>query len=198
MKKIIWTRLSIENTAAAVCGYLRKNGIKATLVGGACVSIYTRRKYESYDLDFYSHESYARLAGVMEQLGFRSQGGRHLVHPQCRFYVEFVPGPLAVGSQPLNRFSSRRTPLGTLTLLCPTDICKDRLAAFFHWNDRQSLAQAVMIRQTNRVGMAEIRRWAKQEGPQAQAKLKEFEAGGRVKVEGPKMKRRYHLVKKIT
>jgi len=32
-----------------------------------------------------------------------------------------------------------------LCLLTPTDCVKDRLAAYFFWNDLQSLGQAVMV-----------------------------------------------------
>ena len=31
-----------------------------------------------------------------------------------------------------------------LKLLSPTDCVKDRLAAYYHWNDRQSLEQAIL------------------------------------------------------
>lgn len=49
-------------------------------------------------------------------------------------------------------------------VLSPTDSCRDRLAAFYHWNDRQSLEVAVAIARRNRVNMAAIRRWSIAEG----------------------------------
>lgn len=48
--------------------------------------------------------------------------------------------------------------------LSPTDSCRDRLATFFHWADRQSLAVAVEIAHRNEVDLARIRRWSEAEG----------------------------------
>ncbi|MDP2599430.1 MAG: hypothetical protein Q8P84_01680 [Deltaproteobacteria bacterium] len=53
---------------------------------------------------------------------------------------------------------------GSLRLLRPVDSVKDRLAAFYHWNDRQSLEQAIMICKTKHIDMKEIERWSKKEG----------------------------------
>lgn len=39
----------------------------------------------------------------------------------------------------------------------------DRLAAFFHWNDRQSLEQALLVARAQKVDMKDIRRWSKSE-----------------------------------
>lgn len=51
-----------------------------------------------------------------------------------------------------------------LRLLSPTDCVKDRLAAFFHWNDRQSLEQAILVSRRQSVDLKEIRRWSLKEG----------------------------------
>lgn len=48
-------------------------------------------------------------------------------------------------------------------MLSPTDCVKDRLCGFFHWNDRQSLDQAIMVAQRKKVDMGEIERWAVKE-----------------------------------
>jgi hypothetical protein len=48
--------------------------------------------------------------------------------------------------------------------LSPTDSCRDRLAAFYHWNDRQSLDTAVLIASRHRVNLAKIREWSADEG----------------------------------
>ena len=69
-----------------------------------------------------------------------------------------------VGDQRVERATHRKTPSGTLRLLTPTDCVKDRLAAFFHWNDRQSLEQAIMVAKAQRINLADIRRWSKGEG----------------------------------
>lgn len=49
-------------------------------------------------------------------------------------------------------------------LLSPTDCVKDRLAAYYHWNDKQYLDQAIMISEDNQIDIDEIHRWSEQEG----------------------------------
>jgi hypothetical protein len=57
---------------------------------------------------------------------------------------------------------------GTLTLLSPTDCVKDRLAAFYHWNDRQCLEQALLVIESRKVDLREIRRWSRVENKSAE------------------------------
>jgi len=57
---------------------------------------------------------------------------------------------------PVERFNT----IKTLKLLTPTDCVKDRLAAFFHWNDYQSLEQALMVAKKQPVNLNEIKRWS--------------------------------------
>lgn len=42
--------------------------------------------------------------------------------------------------------------------------CRDRLAAYFHWNDRQSLEVALEIAIRNRVNLGKVKRWSEAEG----------------------------------
>lgn len=70
MKKIIWSKLGIREAAAAICEHLKAQGIEATLVGGACVSIYSDNAYESFDLDFVSHEPWKEIKATMIGIGF--------------------------------------------------------------------------------------------------------------------------------
>jgi hypothetical protein len=71
---------------------------------------------------------------------------------------------LSVGSQKVQEIKTREYDTGTLKLLSPTDCVKDRLAAYYHWGDRQSLVQAVMVVQDHQVDLDEIARWSKGEG----------------------------------
>ena len=66
---------------------------------GGAVQIYTSGMYVSRDLDFVSPASVRELSAAVRALGFERTGGRHFVHPECRFTLEFPPWPLAVGSQ---------------------------------------------------------------------------------------------------
>lgn len=40
----------------------------------------------------------------------------------------------------------------------------DRLAGYIHWNDLQSLDQAVMVASRQKVSLAKLDAWAKREG----------------------------------
>jgi hypothetical protein len=53
---------------------------------------------------------------------------------------------------------------GVLTLLTPEDCIRDRLTAYFHWNDRQSLEQAVWVAQRHVFDVDRVRAWALAEG----------------------------------
>lgn len=160
-----WKELGIKEVANVIAGHLAGHNIDCTLVGGACVSIYSVNKYLSLDVDFVTDTPLKEIDKVLEKLGFRRKATRHYAHPSCDYIVDFIPPPLAIGGQPVRKTDVMRTSLGTLKLLTPADCVKDRLAAFFHWNDYQSLEQAVLVakRQKNRIKLAEIRAWAKQE-----------------------------------
>lgn len=165
---------SLETVAVAVGEALANHGIRAILTGGACAGIYSGGLYSSQDVDFVleGRVDPEELDAVMVGLGFALRGNRY-VHPASPFWVEFPRGPLGVGAdlnvRPVSLRSSDRTTLA----LSPTDSCRDRLAAFFHWSDRQSLAVAVEIAHRNEVDLARIRRWSESEGHQE--RLEEFE-----------------------
>jgi hypothetical protein len=156
--------MSAEELAGLVCQALRDAGITVTLTGGACVTIWSDGKYVSHDLDFVEEGPVPRrkVRDALDALGFAPQG-RHFVHPDTVFFVEFPSGPLMVGDQRVQRVIERSTPAGMLRLLSPTDCVKDRLAAFFHWNDRQSLEQAVLVANAQKVDLDDVRRWSKAE-----------------------------------
>jgi hypothetical protein len=49
-------------------------------------------------------------------------------------------------------------------VISPTDCVKDRLAWYYHYGDRQCLAQAILVSRDHRVDLNEIRRWSEAEG----------------------------------
>jgi hypothetical protein len=165
--------MSAEELAGHVCQALRDAGVTVTLTGGACVAIWSQGKYVSDDLDFIEEGPVPRrkIREVLAMLGFKEHG-RHFVHPDTKFFVEFPNGPLMVGDQRVEQVTERKTPAGTLRLLSPTDCVKDRLAAYFHWNDRQSLEQALLVAKAQKIDWDNIRRWSKAE--RNEPKFKEF------------------------
>ena len=166
--------MSAEELAGLVCDALRRAGITVTLTGGACVGIWSEGKYVSDDLDFIEEGPVPRRAvrEVMEALGFKAKG-RYFLHPSTKLFVEFPTGPLMVGDQRVERVAEKKTPSGILRLLSPTDCVKDRLAAFFHWNDRQALEQALLVANIQKVDRKNLREWAT--GERNLEKFKAFE-----------------------
>ena len=165
--------MSVEEIGAAICSHLKTHDISVVLSGGACVSIYSGNQYESNDLDFVmSDYSFKEIDPLMEKLGFkRTMDQRHYEHPQCFYFIEFPPSPLTVGEEFVKKTVTLKNRYGRLVLLRPVDSVKDRLAAFYHWNDRQSLEQAVMICLKRRVSLKEIEHWSRNERMQEKFKL---------------------------
>jgi hypothetical protein len=155
----------LSDVAVAVGDALRREGISAVLTGGACASLYTGGAYHCVDVDFVlSGQPASKLIdGALESLGFRRRGDRY-IHPKVRFYVEFPRGALGIGQDfRIRPVMMRRGSARTLALSA-TDSCPDRLAAFYHWNDRQSLGVATSIALRNRVNLRVIRAWSDNEG----------------------------------
>jgi hypothetical protein len=162
--KINWKQIKIKELAALVCDKLNEKDIDAFLVGGACVSIYTENKCVSYDLDFVSHAALKDIAGVLWELGFKRESSRHFVKKDCPYFIEFVAPPLSIGSERIKKEKKIKTRFGSITLLTPTDSVKDRLAAYYHWNDPQALEQAVMVAKAQKVNLKDTKRWSVAEG----------------------------------
>ncbi len=126
---IDWQKAGIKKLAAIISAHLQKNGIEVVLVGGACVSLYSDNQYMSYDIDLITESSIRKIIPVLKELGFKNTGGRLFENPQCK----------------------------SICLLTPTDCIRDRLAAYFFWNDQQSLDQAVMVAKRNKIHLPEIK-----------------------------------------
>jgi hypothetical protein len=162
-------RLTLRSTLAAVAvvagDVLRRAGIHAVLTGGACAHLYAGHACLSVDADFIVQGPVTReaLDAAMTRIGFARRGDRY-VHERARFYVEFPRGPLAIGNDYRIRPVTRSSRYGRTLALSATDSCRDRLAAFYHWRDRQSLAVAVRIAARNRVSFSTIRAWSADEG----------------------------------
>jgi len=52
------------------------------------------------------------------------------------------------------------TEAGILRLLTPNDCIKDRLAAYYHWDDEQCLQQAVWVAQQNEFYLESVQEWS--------------------------------------
>ena len=161
----ITRRSTLADVAVIVAASLRSAGFTAVLTGGACATIYSDGAYQSYDLDFIIRAGGNRrdLDQAMAGIGFVRDGDRYH-HRATAFFVEFPRGPLAIGDDVDIRPVELKIGRGRTLALSATDACRDRLAAFYHWSDRQSLHSAVEIARRHRVNLAAIRRWSDREG----------------------------------
>lgn len=170
-------RTPLPEVARAVCTALDAIGVTAVLTGGSAATFYAPDAYQSDDIDFVTVSFRAPSDAVVDEhlaaIGFERRRD-HYEHPASPFPIEFPPGPLAVGRQILQRWRTDRRGDTVLHVLEPTDSCKDRLAAFLHWNDRSGLAQAVAVARANphEVDFADLQAWARVEG--ALGKYAEF------------------------
>jgi len=157
--------LTIGELAAYIAEHLRSKGIETVLVGGACISIYSANEYSSFDLDFIITGSSTRqkVRAALTEINFTEEN-RYFINPQTPFFVEFPSGPLSIGDEPPSEISTLRFSTGNLRLLSPTDCVKDRLAAFYHWKDQQSLEQAILIARDHNIDIEEVGRWSANEG----------------------------------
>jgi hypothetical protein len=148
----------------AVSRALETAGIRAVLTGGGIATIHTRGAYKSEDLDFIiqSTPTQTELDAALERVGFE-RSGDHYVHPTSRFFVEFPPGPLSIGRDIAIRPEHVKVGRGRVLALSATDSCRDRLAAFYFWNDRQSLDVAIRIGLREKIDLEAIRRWSETE-----------------------------------
>jgi hypothetical protein len=160
----ITRRSTIRDVAAQVSKALADAGITAVLTGGSAVSIYSANRYQSHDIDFVTAASRRELTAVMADLGFTRGTGRHFEHSATKLVVEFVAWPVTVGEEIVRKWAKMPTPAGTLQILTPTQCIKDRLAAFYHWRDSQSLEQALLVGKSHRISMKELERWSRAEG----------------------------------
>jgi hypothetical protein len=170
VKKI--KNMSQVELAAYVQDSLQTEGIQVVLSGGSAVSFYSSDKYVSKDLDLINTNfaKRSKIKIVMENLGFHEQG-RYFIHPETTFFIEFPDGPLSVGEEAVKEISEFELSTGTLRVLSPTDCVKDRLCAFYFWNDLQGLEQAILVTKSQQVDLKEIRRWSKVEGKEKEYKI---------------------------
>ncbi len=156
---IDWTIISLKEMAGFLSEELGKRGIDTILVGGACATIYSENRYQSYDLDYVTYVDMKKVKKALLELGFTESDG-YFQREGCQWFVEFVSPPVAVGNESILSFNTIVTSLGTITLLSPVDSVKDRLASFYHWNDKQGLVQAINICLEQNIDVDEIERWS--------------------------------------
>lgn len=156
---------TIKEYALVVSQHLHESGIDNILTGGACVSIYSNEKYKSRDLDFLipGEVRLTDIKAALSELGFVEKD-RVFLHGKIELSIDIIAPPLTVGEEQIRKLNEIREENAILKLLTPTDSVKDRLAAYFHWNDQQAFEQALMVCKDQNVDIDNIREWSRDEG----------------------------------
>ena len=157
--------MNLGELAAFINPHLRDKDINVVLSGGASVSIDSDHKYVSKDLDFIGRYSidHKKVESAMLEIGFEKQG-RYYHHPETSFFAEFISGPPTVSQDPISEIHEVELGTGIVRVISPTDSVKDRLAAFYHWGDKQSLEQALLISKSNAIDIKNVELWSIREG----------------------------------
>ena len=178
---MITNETSLTDVAAMVSGALERQGIIATLSGGAAVSIYTKYQYVSEDLDFVTVAVVEQIKQALEPLGFKRAGQPRLSvfdHPNTNWYLEFPPAPLSFGGTYIDPSECALidTGLGKLRIITPTHSVMDRLIAAAAWNEPQSLEQALLVarHQEGKIDWEQIDEFVMREGIKNDKETRKF------------------------
>lgn len=160
---------TLRDIVQVVSRALATQQIRAVLTGGASASLHSDGAYLSHDLDYIvqGRVTQSELDRAMASAGFARTRDLY-AHPGTPFVVEFPRGPLAIGDDDVVEPVVVRVGKTAVLTLSATDACRDRLAAFYHWQDRQSLEVALKIARRRRVDLKSIRRWSASEGKSSQ------------------------------
>ena len=163
MKKI--ANMNEAELSAYIQSHLLKAGIDVVLSGGSVVTIYSNNKYVSKDLDLVNiyATKHGKIKASMLELGFQEKG-KYFTHKETQLFIEFPAGPLAIGEEVINNIVEKEVETGILRIISPTDCVKDRLAAYYYWNDKQSLVQAEYVATAQNIDLKNIEEWSKREG----------------------------------
>lgn len=164
-----FSNTSIIDLAAIVAEHLHQQGIEVVLVGGLAVEIYTENLYLTQDIDMVNtnYQPAKRIHAAMAEIGFLKQG-RVYVNATTPISVEFPPGPLSVGDELIKMTARKMVADKCIPILTVEDVVKDRLAAYIHWHDKQSLIQATTILLKHRLSPPAFQQFLEREGAKAE------------------------------
>ena len=155
--------MTLRQVAFVVCTALDRQRIRAVLSGGGAATLYAPEEYQSRDIDWVTQWRCAAGAQVLEELGYVLTGQQY-AHPANPFTLDFPPGPLMVGDDVITEWDTWEEGDQLLHIISPTDSVRDRLAAYLHWNDANSLEVALAVARQQTIDMNVIEAWCKREG----------------------------------
>jgi hypothetical protein len=93
-------KLTHRELAAFVSDHLCSRGIDVVLTGGACVTMYSRNRYESFDLDFVNvaQAPLKKIEAALHEIEF-VPAGRIYVNRRVNYSVDILPPPLSIGAE---------------------------------------------------------------------------------------------------
>jgi len=133
-------RGTLLEVAAQASAALQRAGITVAVVGGSAITSYVPEVYTSKDIDFAAINGTSRRAftQAVAPLGFRPRG-RDFVHSNSTFTLDLVADTPYVDQRPITEFETIKTRYGPVRVYSFEDAIADRIAAFLHWSDSQSL-----------------------------------------------------------
>lgn len=173
---MITAETSLIDVCFAVCTVLDATGVTAVLTGGSAAQYYAANQSESYDVDFMIVFEPGDAAGLeaLQYLGYHYANDAYH-HSENAYTIEFPKGPFAIGDDLVQHWEAVKRDREVLYVLDRTDCVRDRLAAFYLWDDRQSLTVARAVARSGPTDMERVRNWSERE--QQTAKFLEFSTG---------------------
>ncbi|MBL4827976.1 MAG: hypothetical protein JKY66_09745 [Spongiibacteraceae bacterium] len=156
---------SIVDLAGIVAEKLQQHDISVVLVGGLAVEIYSENLYLTKDIDMVNTSYHPSVAinQAMREIGFTKKG-RVYISDTTDICVEFPSAPLSVGEELIQETTIIEVSTGKIPILLAKDVIKDRLVAYFHWNDRPSLVQAMAVMSKHEIDANELKAFFETEG----------------------------------
>jgi len=117
--------------------------MEAVVVGGSAITIHVPDVYTSYDIDLAVINGTRRRAfqKALEEINFHA-ADRSFAHPDTLYTVDFVAETPYIDQHAITEFVEIQTTLGNVRTYRLEDALADRIAAFVHWSDGESLAVA--------------------------------------------------------
>jgi hypothetical protein len=161
---------SLGEVAAQASTHLEHAGIPVAVVGGSAVTLHAPDVYTSRDIDFAALSGTTRreFAAALTPLGFTAKG-RDFVHPESSYTLDLVADTPYIDQRPIKTFAMISTRFGPVRVYQLEDAIADRIAAFLHWSDSESLDVAQRVVRARR----SVLRW-----PALQRALNQLDASG--------------------
>jgi hypothetical protein len=159
---------SLEDVCFEVGSALDRCSIRGVLTGGSAATVYAPTVYTSLDADFVltNFPERKRIKKALREVGYvPSVAPGMYEHPRSKVTIDFPKGPLAVGGDYIDETVILERGDLRLRIITPTDCVRDRLAAFYHWDDYTSLNAAVGVAQVHRdrIDFVLLREWTERE-----------------------------------